>query len=430
MDGRTILMQSHTNQRLDLSHRWLFLAKAIWFFFVVTGIFLWTAGAYASLTEPLPDCAQTTCDPFGISQQDYRLMLDQGLPADVFVIFWNAGSIVNGVIFLLTGAFIYWQRRDDTFALMASVLLVFLGSVGMTEFDDAVYRSYPALRLPLAFVFSTGWGSLILMFFFFPDGRLVPDRQLVRWILPLVVLATAAFTTNPARRESFINQMPIILLVTITGLLAQIYRYRKVSNPVQRQQTKWVLYGLAGVVVTMLIWGWMGGTYPPDTPSPARISALLLVRVVIVFSISLLPVSFTFSILRYRLWDIDILIRRTLSYSLLTGILLAVYFSGVILLQELFRAVSGETSSPVITVISTLAIAALFNPLRSKVQDFIDQRFYRSKYDAQQTLSDFSQTTRDEVDLESLSMKLFQAVDETMKPEKIQLLLNNPEVHT
>ncbi|MCI0354590.1 MAG: hypothetical protein L0099_06065, partial [Acidobacteria bacterium] len=138
-----------------------------------------------------------------------------------------------------------------------------------------------------------------------------------------------------------------------------------------------------------------------------------------------IAVSITFSVLRYRLWDIDLIIRRTLIYSMLTGALALVYFGSVVLLQWIFASLTGQQQNEFVTVLSTLAIVVLVLPLRRRVQDFVDRRFYRKKYNAQKVLAEFAATCRDETDLDILTTRLVEVGNETMQPESISLWLKD-----
>jgi hypothetical protein len=159
-----------------------------------------------------------------------------------------------------------------------------------------------------------------------------------------------------------------------------------------------------------------------DPDSPVSLITLLVTGVSSLAGAAV-PLTIAIAILRYRLWDIDVIIRKTLVYTLVTGLLALVYFGGVVLLQGVF-ARFGTGQSPAALVLSTLAIAALFNPLRKRVQEAVDRRFYRRKYDAEQALAAFTARARDEVDVEQLGTALVGAVEETVQPEGVSLWLN------
>jgi hypothetical protein len=199
----------------------------------------------------------------------------------------------------------------------------------------------------------------------------------------------------------------------------QVYRYRRVSSQAQRQQTKWVVFGTTVGVA---------GTFPLQLPVDLSLVGgdtpltLLFLKVGFALSFLLVPLSIGVAVLRSHLFDIDVLINRTLVYGSLTATLVALYFGGIVLLQRLFVVLTGERSTLAV-VASTLVIAALFNPLRRRIQTFIDRRFYRRKYDARKTLEAFSSKLRDETDLETLNKELVGVVRETMQPAHTSLWL-------
>jgi len=211
--------------------------------------------------------------------------------------------------------------------------------------------------------------------------------------------------------------------------LALLYRYRWVSTPVQRQQIKWVVFAatfaLVDVSVVFLVLRLLPSYFPVLGVSTQLHN--LVVLILVGFLPVLFPLSIGIALLRYRLYDIDIIINRTLVYGSLTALLALLYFGLVIGLESLVRLFTGQVSqSPVIIVASTLAIAALFQPLRKRIQAIIDRRFYRSKYDAAKTVAAFSATLRQEVDLDQLREHLLAVVQETMQPAHVSLWLRPP----
>src|SRR5829696_671934 len=212
---------------------------------------------------------------------------------------------------------------------------------------------------------------------------------------------------GPCRETARVRLAGSPLSIGILGGVASVVvRFRR-SRGVERQQMKWFLFAAAPIV-----------TFPVTEYLPGIVSNLIFFWLLIS-----LPAAIGIAVLRYRLYDIDVVINRTLVYGPLTASLVLVYVGSVVSLQYLFRLLTGESSQLVI-VASTLAIAALFNPLRRRIQRFIDHRFYRRKYDARRTLEDFSARLREETDLDRLGEDLMGVVKETMQPSHISLWLH------
>ncbi|MDX1614253.1 MAG: hypothetical protein R3300_08075 [Candidatus Promineifilaceae bacterium] len=328
-----------------------------------------------------------------------------------------------GWLFVITGFF------------MAVATLITYGLYGYLTPEDvsAAVTFQPALILIVLLV-EASWvlalfTPLLLLLLYFPDGRLLSPR----WrpvaaatviVLVEMVVATAAQSSPEVvglhllgltGQEPWLGFVDILLDIIgwIGGggaLAAVVVRYRR-SRGVERLQMKWFLYtvlsGVIGIPLVTEIWG-------PDSP---------FITLYITTVPALVAVAVAVAILRYGLYNIDIIIRRTLQYGLVSGILALVYFGLVVTLQSLITAVGGQ-QSPITIVLSTLVIAALFNPVRHRVQRAVDRRFYRQKYDAEQALATFAATARDEVDLERLTGALLAVVEETMQPERVTLWLD------
>jgi len=202
----------------------------------------------------------------------------------------------------------------------------------------------------------------------------------------------------------------VILLTIVLSALSLVLRYRRAGG-VERQQLKWFAYAAA-----LLVGQWIGSfLYEPPGAWDTLAEMVPIVGLYVAVGIA---------ILRYRLYDIDVIINRTLVYGTLTVTLLAFYFGGVTAVQILFRTITGQAEQSQLAIVaSTLVIAALFNPLRRRIQGFIDRRFYRRKYDATKTLESFSGRLRDETDLEVLCDDLTNVVRGTMQPAHVSVWL-------
>jgi hypothetical protein len=214
---------------------------------------------------------------------------------------------------------------------------------------------------------------------------------------------------------AFLIVWSIALVTVLSFSFASLWvRYRR-AQAGERQQIKWLLYAAALFTVVYSV-SVISASSNPSSP------VSVLADLAFVLSILAIPVAIAVAILRYRLYDIDIIIRRTLVYSLVTALLAVVYLGGVTVMQTLFTAATGQTS-PLSVVLSTLAIAALFSPLRRRIQDFIDQRFYRKKYNAEQALASFAAEASAETDLEQLTRQVVEMVGSTLQPVSAGLWL-------
>jgi MFS family permease len=247
----------------------------------------------------------------------------------------------------------------------------------------------------------------------FPDGRL-PSR---RW-RPLAWLAGVVIAL------ASVGMVVLVLLplCILASALSLILRYRR-SGDEEREQIKWLAFAASLVGLGLLGAGAGGSIFAPETTGTKPLWLGLLEDVVLL-SYASIPVAVGFAVLKYRLYDIDVVINRTLIYGSLTLMLALLYFGSVIALQFFFSLLTGQGNTLAI-VATTLAIAALFNPLRRRIQSFIDRRFYRRKYDARNTLEAFGSRLRDETDLERIAEDLAEVVDETMQPSHISLWLSS-----
>jgi hypothetical protein len=349
-----------------------------------------------------------------------------GLSVDFYAAYLLALGIILAVACFAVATVIFWRRSDQPMALLVALLLVLLGATfwGTTHMVDAIH---PILGWLSSVLESLSLGLLLLLFYLFPTGQFVP--RWTRWpagVLIVEMVLIALLPASPFNIESWLV-LPYTLFLLgwfLIGVYAQTYRYLRVSSPTQRRQTKWVFFGCTVTLVGYAGWILLDTIWPLARPG-SRLVADLVGATVTCGLMLIIPLSFGVAILRYRLWDIDLIINRTLVYGSLTAALAVVYGGSVVVLQGIFRSLTGQ-GSDLAVVASTLAIAALFQPLRRRIQTFIDRRFYRTKYDARKTLEAFGARVRDEADLQKLSEALMEVVDETMKPFYLSLWLKPP----
>ena len=314
------------------------------------------------------------------------------------------------------------RKAGDWFSLYLALLFLSTGHTG-TALAPAT-EALPVLSYFYHDILGAlSWQLLFIGLFLFPDGRPVPGWT--RWVIVAwLVFIIWSFTLAPSASLLPIAEMLAFVFV-FSAIGSQVYRYWRVSSADQKQQTKWVVYALVFFALVALTVFQVTFRKPSDSSLGGDLLVALLGQMVASSAYLFIALAILLAILRYRLWDIDLVIRRTLVYALLTALLGLVYFGGVTLLQSLFVSMAGQ-QSPAAVVISTLLIAALVSPLRRRIQDFIDRRFYRQKYNAEQALAKFAAATRSETDLEALTGKLVGVAHETLQPKGIALWLRLP----
>jgi hypothetical protein len=364
-------------------------------------------------------------------------------------------TLVSSLIFILLSFLLTYRRPENRISWMLAVFTLlrmtgFLRYFILVGFDNGLEKTLLFVMLANAWPWLSALTFTFLAFIFilFPDGRLPNPRW--RPILSLLILqgllmigtaAVLSYEAAAAIRAALASGAPIVLvplgktgslslmvhvrelpamryqlaaaailalIAIVFALLSQVIRYRR-GNYTERQQIKWILF-------VMLLW-------IPLVINLLRPSGEF--ANIVAFFGPLPAVAVTLAIFRYRLYDIDILLNRTLVYGALSLILLLVYFASVVLLETLTRSIIGP-QSPLATVVSTLLIASLFQPLRWRVQGLIDRAFFRKKYDAEKTLERFAALIRDEVSVENISEELLATAGNTLQPTHLSLMVAGP----
>jgi hypothetical protein len=396
---------------------WLVLARMLWIALALLIFILYLVGFPITFHYLKSPCIGARCNGPQLTLDQARVFQAHGFPLSFYATYVLAFELIFVVVWFLVAALIFWRKSREQLAWFVSLMLL---TFGATYVDPLVVLSQqrPMWALPAHVVVYIGDVSLVLSLYLFPDGRFVPRWTglvglfWVLWNLYWIFLTSSIPPTSPFWGVSYVGVLAL-------GVFAQIYRYLRVSHPIQRQQTKWVVYGFTVAILAFLALI-LGGSALPSSLVQSTLSPILIQPAFYVFML-IIPLSIGVAILRSRLWDIDVLINRTLVYGTLTVSLALVYVGLVIGLQILLGGFIGNSNIAIVG--STLAIAALFQPFRRRIQGIIDRRFYRRKYNAARTLATFSATLRNEVDLDQLREELVVVVQETMQPSQVSLWL-------
>jgi hypothetical protein len=422
----------HLSARNDsdtrLHGRWLFIARAGW---VALTLLVLTLNAIAI---PQADALlQAVCQPGatcinGWTPAELRQLQQSGLSPGFLAAYQIGWAVGTTLIYTALAALIFWRRSSDRMALFCAYMLVLFGGTTYTLLLDIGLRTVaPAWYWLVGGLELLGQVSVPTFFLLFPSGRFVP-----RWTQWGVLVFVLYFVWYIFRPTAYLGQLSGVIALVFAALIlglvgSQVYRYRRVSTFRERQQTKWVVFGLAVAMGGFALFLILGNLFFPSDPLSSPGAGPLIPTTLTDGLLLLIPISITFAILRSQLYDIDTIINKALVYGLLTTLLAAVYVGLIIGLESLVGLFSRQDAQPLVIVVSTLAIAALFQPLRHRIQAIIDRRFYRRKYDAAKIIATFSDTLRNEVDLNTLSEHLVAVVEETMQPTHVSLWLRMPK---
>lgn len=392
--------------RRQLSGRGLSVARWAWLSVVVPTLALTVFGFAVGLAD------LTILAPESV----FDALAQAGIDPAVAVV---AGLIVPLVLMTAIGAVMVWKRPADPMALLTSLMFITVMAV-FTKSTFAAMSTVPELEGIVRAVFFVGFGSFVLLFAVFPNGRSVPA---IAWmaapvlatmllVLPGLPRVLAMFPDRPPDFAEGIWTLDLTLVVGILlfAAICQVYRYRTVSTRVERLQAKWVILPL-GLSVAQFSLIFVLSQPVFEFGAWTGWAQLSLIPTTLLF-----PVGVAAAILRYRLYDIERIVSRTVSYGLLTVLLFSVYATLVFVLRQLLPlqgdlAVAG----------STLAVAALANPMRNRIQQAVDRRFNRTHTDAAQALSEFTDTLRKATDLGAVSAQLHSAVERTFQPERLSV---------
>ena len=409
-----------------LHGRWLFIARAGWVALTLLVLML-NAIAIPHANALL----QAVCQPGalcinGWTPAEVNQLQQSGLSPGLLAAYQIGWAVGTTLLYTALAALIFWRRSADRMALFCAYMLVLFGGATYTSLLDLGLRTVtPAWYWLVGGLELLAQVCVPTFFLLFPSGRFVP--RWTRWVVLVIFLYEVWYVF---RSDAYLGQITgvsalvfALLILCVVGL--QIYRYRRVSTFRERQQTKWVVFGLAMALGGFALFIIIVNLFHPLKALSLSAAGILLPTTVTNSLLLFIPISIAVAILRSQLYDIDTVINKALVYGLLTALLAAVYAGLVFALQSLFQGIFHQNNAVAI-VISTLAIAALFQPLRHRLQQIIDRRFYRRKYDAARTLAAFSATLRSEVDLSQLSEQLVAVVQETMQPVHISLWLRPP----
>lgn len=393
------------NHGTQLHSYWLTVARAAWLILSLASLLIFIIGTYNQLRAPLPACTipNADCGPWAISREDVQLGVQLGIRAQAMFLLATVGIWFPRIAIFAIGIIIFWRKSSDWLALLLSLMLMVGSLEGIKEVGSL---------LPLqSGLYSIAVVLFVLIPFIFPNGRFVP--RWTAWFFVPLAIAFVATTFFP----QFIGVVSLIWFAL--AVYAAIYRYRRISNAVERQQTKWVVVGLLSTAIVFIPMVLASVFFPPAHPTPERLAFMFLVfNPVYVGTYLFFSASVAIAIFRYRLWDIDIIINRTLVYGALTAITIGIYILFVGGLDYLF-----ESDNFFFSLLATGIIAVIFQPLRERLQRGINRMFYGERDNPISVLTQLGQRLEATVAPEAILPTLAESIAQALRLPYVAILL-------
>jgi signal transduction histidine kinase len=371
-----------------LEGRWLLIARAAWVAMAALLLVLFVVGLPASFTYLQTVCVSFARDPCPSPPPGTQALHGLGFSAAFYAAYYTALDAVVAVVYLAVAAIIFWCRSSERIALFCAFTLLTFGLASLPHVIPILMEVYPAWQPLLACLAFLSLALFTFFFYLFPDGRFVPRWTWALAIIPLGVLMPGIFWPYSVASTSTwpLLLVTMVLVVWLGSLLGvQVYRYRYASDALQRQQTKWVVFGITGTVLSLLLLSVLVVIIFPTFSPMAEREALesLVINTASRICFLLIPLCIGIAVLRYHLWDIDMLINRTLVYGLLTTFVTGLY---VLIVGGLSTVFEGQ-GNLVISLVATALIAVLFQPLRDRLQRRINRLMYGERDDPYRILS-------------------------------------------
>jgi len=365
---------THADANTRIPARWLLPTRILWALVAVASLGLFVLAIPATYDRLANLLYISAGSARGTARQAFAQL---GMSADFFATY-NVGLVIlRTLVYFAVAIIVFARKSNDLMAYFVSIFLLTFSVGRMVQ----VMSPDTDWGLPAAIFIAIAYSSFVIFFYLFPDGHFVPAwTRLLAAVWVAVITLAFFFPASPLDARTYIPYGMAVLTTTILalGAFAQIYRYRRAAGPTEKQQIKWVAYGAAIILAINLIFTTIDLVYAGiDIETYATGQAALyqvLINTAVSIQLLIVPIALGISILRYRLWDIDIIINRTLVYVPLTGIIAGLYSATVALFQKLFQTFTGSQSDIAI-ILSTLILAALFTPLKNALQGLVDKRF-------------------------------------------------------